>query len=376
MKKVVLVNQSTGYLMVDIANAYAKQYDKVVLIAGSIKTMERSLDRKVATDKIVAYDRTSAIKRMCTWLYGTLQIFSRLLLKYPHYEVVYVTNPPMSYLLAFFIRRPFSVIVYDIYPEALKNIGIGERNMLFRMWGGWNRRLFKRARKVYSLSKGMGQILERYVEPSKIKIIPNWSASENFHPIEKADNPFIKEHRLENKFIVLYSGNIGYTHNVEYLVDVARQLRHEPNILFLIIGDGKKKETIQEKVKEYGLESFLFLTWQDKDALPYSLAAADVAVVTLNDDTAQVSVPSKTYNLLAVGAPLLCIAPSHSELGNLVATYQNGSCFEKDKTAEMATYISELKSHPEIRLAQRENSMKAAKNFSYKNAYGYVGIER
>lgn len=371
-KNVVLVNQSTGYLMIDIVNAYAAQYDQVALIAGSIKYSERSLADKVTVDKIIAYDRNSAIRRVFTWLYGTMQILFKLLFKYRRYEVVYVTNPPMSYMLAYFIHRPYSIIVYDIYPEALKNIGITEHHPIYRLWAKWNKRLFAKAQKVITLSEGMGKVLELYVNRSQIKVIYNWSASEKLHPIGKETNPFVKQHGLENKFIVLYSGNIGYTHNVECLVDIAKYLKDDPSILFLIIGEGKKKEMIQDMVSKAQLTSFRFLTWQNKDVLPYSLSAADVAVITLNDDTAQVSVPSKTYNLLAVGAPLMCISPQNSELARLVSKFQNGSCFGKEDTENMAAYISKLKAHPEIRNELSVNSLQAAQSFTYQNAKEYV----
>lgn len=372
MRKVVLVNQSTGYLMIDIVNAYMAKYDQVVLIAGSICTMERPLENDVVIDKIIPYNRSTTIKRILTWLYGTLQVFFKLLFKYRHYEVVYVTNPPMCYLLAFFIHSSFSVIVYDVYPDALKNIGINDKSIFFRLWATWNQKLFSKAQKVFTLSDGMGEILKHYVDSSKIKIIPNWPASERLHPIEKSENLFIRKYKLEKKFIVLYSGNIGYTHNVECLVDVAKKIKDEKDILFLIIGEGMKKSMIQKCVRDSGLQTFMFLTWQDKDMLPYSLGAADIAVITLNDNTAQLSVPSKTYNLLAVGAPLLCIAPLNSELRNLVHKYQNGSCFEKSEVEEISSYISMLKNNPEIRLEQCRKSLIAARDFTYKNANKYV----
>ena len=92
----------------------------------------------------------------------------------------------------------------------------------------------------------------------------------------------------------------------------------------------------------------------------------------MNDDTAQVSVPSKTYNLLAVGAPLMCISPQNSELASLINKFQNGSCFEKNDTEKMAAYISKLKAHPEIRKRLSINSLQAAQSFTYRNSKEYV----
>lgn len=372
MKKVVLINQSTGYLMIDIVNAYADEYDKVSLIAGSVKVMERPLKDMVVVDKIIAYNRKSSIKRLFTWCWGTLQVFFKLLFNYKGYEVVYVTNPPMCYLLALFFKNFFSVIVYDIYPDALRNIGIREGNMLYKCWERWNRRIFSKASKVITLSEGMGKILEKYVDKKRIRVVPNWVASEQFHPIEKNVNPFVQKYSLGDKFIVLYSGNIGYTHNVEYMIEVANFLKEEVDIQFLIIGEGKKKETLKNMVKEYGLSSCLFLTWQEREMLPYSLGAADVAVVTLNDETAQVSVPSKTYNLLAVGVPLLCIASKHSELAGLISCYNNGVCFDKNAIHSMADYILSLKNNLEYYKQLSDNSLNAAKYFTFQNAKKYV----
>lgn len=372
MKKVVLINQSTGYLMIDVVNAYTSKYDHVSLIAGSIKVTERSLNDGVKVDKIIAYNRDSTLKRIFTWCWGTIQIFLKLLFNYRGYEIVYVTNPPMCYLLPLLLHRPFSVIVYDIYPDALRNIGVKENNWLYRCWTQWNRIVFSKALKVITLSAGMGKVLEKYTYKDRIKVISNWAASENFYPIKKTENRFLQMHSLNGKFTVLYSGNIGYTHNVECLIEIARILKNEVDIQFLIIGEGKKKEALINMAKEYGLSSCRFFTWQDRDTLPYSLCAADVGVVTLNDETAQVSVPSKTYNLLAVGAPLLCIAPKCSELANLVSHYDNGACFEKSEIRLMADYILSLKNTPQLCKRLSGNSFSAAKDFTHKNAQFYV----
>lgn len=372
MEKVVLVNQSTGYLMIDIVNAYVAKYDKVALIAGGIKCNERSLSEKVKVSRIIAYDRSSTVKRLISWIIGTCQIFFLLLLRYRKWRVVYVTNPPMSYLLSLVLRQRFSVIVYDVYPEALQNIGINVDNLLYRIWKRWNRMLFSRADAIYTLSWGMKKLLSEYVSEEKIRVIPNWPASNHLHPIAKKDNPFIVRLGLDKKFIVMYSGNIGYTHKVECIIEVARILRNDSDILFLIIGEGGKKSDIMQLVDHYGLTNCRFLTWQDPSVMPYSLAAADVAVVSLSGNASQVSVPSKTYNLLAVGAPLLCIASHETELYRLVSLYQNGACFDENQIREMANYILELKSQPILQAKLSNNSQIAAREFTYYNAQRYV----
>ena len=370
--KIVFINQSTGYLMIDIVNAFASQCKKTALIAGSIKENERSLNPSTKVDKIVEYNRTSIFKRLLTWVWGTIQIYFKLLFKYRGWYVVYVTNPPLSYLLSLCLKNPFSVIVYDIYPDALTNIGIKKTNFLYRKWIKWNNKLFDKADKIFTLSDGMKKQLSSYTDNNKIESIPNWSASTKLHPINKEENIFIKSHNLTDKFIVLYSGNIGITHNVEYIIEVAKKLKNDNDIQFLIIGEGGKKKILENNVTKYGLNNCRFLTWQSVEMMPYSLASADIAVITLNDDTASLSVPSKTYNLLAVGAPLLCIAPKTSELNNLVSEYNNGRCFDKEAIKEMTEYILEVNNNPTLKKELSNNSLKSSKQFTYKNAEQYV----
>lgn len=371
-RKIVIVNQSTGDLTIDVVNAFAEQYDEVVLMAGTVKVMERELNPKVRVDKIKAYDRSSTLKRILSWLIGTMQIFCKLWVKYRSYEVMYFTNPPMSYWSALLLKSKFSIVEYDIYPDALMNIGIKKSNPIFKFWKAINRRVFAKADMIITLSDGMAETLEEYVDRSEIKVIPNWCTSSKLHPIEKKDNPFVKQHGLEDKFVIMYSGNIGYTHNVEYLVDVAEQLKNEKNVAFLIIGEGMKKQEVMSRVKAKGLDSFLFLTWQDAEMLPYSLNAADLGVVTLNEHTAKLSVPSKTYNLLACGKPLLVISPRDSEMNKILAKYDNGACFEKTEGKKMAEYICGLKSSPAEYQRLCCNSLSASKDFTYKNAELYV----
>lgn len=372
MRKVVIVNQSSGYLLTDILNAYIQEYDEVVQIYGTIKPNQRTLDPRVKLEQICAYDRSSSIKRIVTWLKGTKQIYRLLKTKYRDYEVVYVTNPPMAYLCSLKLKNPFSVIVFDTYPDALSNIGIKKGNPLFSLWAKWNRKLFARAKAVFTLSEGMAERLLNYIGRDRIKVVPCWPANSDFAPMEKSLNPFVKEHHLDGKFVVLYSGNMGLTHNVQVLVECAKRLKENAKVHFLLIGGGKKKPELEQTAREEGLTNCTFMDWLPADQLPYSLASADLGVVSLNDETALVSVPSKTYNLLAVGAPLLCIAPKSSEIAKMVGQYNNGKCFQPSEIDEMVAFIQELSQNTEALSQLSRNSLEASKDFTVDNAKLYL----
>lgn len=358
--------------MTDIVNAYVESYDEVVLIAGSIKRSERKLDPQVKIKKICEYDRSSAIKRLATWLKGTYQIYKLLKAEFQGYEVVYVTNPPSAYLSALKLKNIFSIIVFDTYPDALTNIGIGRGNVIFKLWSKWNRKLFAEAKNVFTLSNGMASRLSQYVDRNKIRVVPCWSANSKFKPITKAENPFIVKHNLQDKFVVMYSGNMGVTHNVHVLIECARKLRANKRVQFMLIGNGAKRAELESAINDEQLTNCTILDWLPADELPFSLAAADLGVVSLNDETALVSVPSKTFNLLAVGAPLLCIAPPKSEIAQMIDKYHNGAHYGANDVDKIVTYISKMSSDIELQHYYSQNSLKASRDYTVENAKMYV----
>lgn len=372
MKEVVFVNQSSGYLMIDIVNEYAETYDEVVLMAGSVKTMERNLNSKVKLCKISAYKRNTAFSRFMSWIFAGIQVFFLILLKYRKHHIVYVTNPPFGYLSSLLLTNPFSVIVYDVYPDALKNIGISENHILFRIWSRLNKRLFNKAQSIFTLSESMAMLLSKYISKNRIKIIHNWSGSENFKPIPNEQNIFSKTHNLSDKFVLLYSGNMGYTHSLEVLMEVAKLLNDDDSIRFLFVGEGHKKAELMSQAEQHNLQNCVFLTWQNADILPYSLASAHLGVVTLNDTTGMLSVPSKTYNLMAAGVPLLSIAPEKSELAILIEKYKNGRNFPVAQAGDIAEFIVYCSKNREQLNEMSDCSLRASMDFHYSNAKSYL----
>ena len=369
--KVIIVNQSTGYLMVDVVNAYSQEYDEVVLLAGKVEEHSRILSPKVFLYNIKAYNKKNVFYRILTWLISFFQSFFYLLIHGKGAMVVYVTNPPLSYFSSLFLRNKFIIIEYDIYPDALKNIGIRDDSLIFKLWTKINRKVFKKADCIITLSNGMANLLSKYVNKSKIKVIPNWG-SITMNPVPKVDNPFIKEHHLEGKFVVMYSGNIGYTHHVETIVALALLLRNEFDIHFMVIGGGGKKADLVKLVEMQGLVNCTFLDWLPAGNIVYSLSAADLSVVTLTDDTAFVSVPSKTYNILSVGSPMLCVAPEKSEIGQLVKKERCGKCYDKDHVEEMINFILQLKSDKKYYTEMVKNALNASTHYTFANANEYV----
>nr|WP_321409463.1 glycosyltransferase family 4 protein [uncultured Carboxylicivirga sp.] len=372
MRKIVFINQATGYLTIDIINAFAKEFDMVALITGSIRVQDDTLESDVEVSKIVKYNRGSHINKVLSWLWGTVQIYFLLLFKYRDYEKVFFTIPPTAYLLPITRRLPFSIIIYDLYPEALKINGLDERSLIYKWWIKRNIKILPKAHKVYTLSDHMKEGLLYYAPKIKIEVISNWSAFSEYYPIAKAENKLLIREGLQDKFIIQYSGNIGATHNVEAIIELAEYFKENDSIVFQIIGRGIRTEIIADMIKAKKLKNCLLLPFRPDEELYESLCAADLAIVTLDDKTADVSVPSKTYNLMAAGVPVMAIASINSALAKKIADYKIGTTFEKDNYSGMSDFILNLFDNPDELKTLCDNSYKASKFFSKANAGRYL----
>lgn len=371
--KILIVNQNSGYLTIDVANAFKEKYEEVVVMYGMNRVTERNFHPDIKIQKTIKYNRSSIVKRLWTWGVCTLHLFFLLLFKYRGYHVLYYTNPPMSCFNAIFFSNPFSIVVFDTYPDALRLIGIKESSFVYRLWKIVNKIVFSKAVQIITLSEGMKKQLVNYVDTEKkIKVVSVWSASDTFKPIAKESNPFLKKYNWIDKFIVLYSGNMGIGHKLEVLIDVAKQLEGNREILFLFVGEGAKKNTLIDLVNKLELQNVQFLTWQDSDTLQYSLAAGDIAVVALEPEATHASVPSKTFNYMAVGAPLLAIGSLGSELDNLIQGYDVGYYIDGEDLNEVSGIILDLYNENEKRNQYSKKSYDTSKVFNYSQSNQYL----
>ncbi|MFY8190608.1 MAG: glycosyltransferase, partial [Bacteroidia bacterium] len=175
-----------------------------------------------------------------------------------------------------------------------------------------------------------------------------------------------------DKFIIMYSGNMGLGHHLDILIDLAVVLKSHEEILFLFIGEGAKKNSLQNLVKLNQLNNVKFLTWQTATVLPFSLAAANISVVALEAGATHASVPSKTFNYMAVGSPILGIGNPNTELEKLIKQFQLGFYSEKDSIKEINEFVLELYHNNDLCAQYAQNALQASKNYTHELAKGYV----
>jgi glycosyltransferase involved in cell wall biosynthesis len=370
--KLLIVNQNAGYLTIDVTNAMLSNYDEVSVMTGRIIVTDRTFDKNVKIQKSIAYNRKSNIARFMTWILFTMHLCILLAWKYRKHTILYYTNPPFSYFNSLIYKNTMSIVVFDVYPDALGLIGLKESNWIYKLWKNMNKKIFSNAEQIITLSEGMKSQISKYTSNENIKVVSIWSATEKFKPITKSNNDFLKNHNWQDKFIILYSGNMGLGHQLNILIEAAKDLCYDTSILFLFIGEGAKKNKLKNLASSHKLENVVFLSWQSADVLPYSLAAADIAVVSLEADATNASVPSKTFNYMAVGAPVLCIGSSGSELENLIHLHQNGIFIHDNDVTKIKNFIYQLKDDKNLYQQYRKNSLEANRCYTQSLANNYI----
>ena len=371
-KQIVIVNQDAGYLMIDIANAYVSKGYQVTLMAGRVVPRKTALSQFVKLEKIIVYNKSTTFRRIATWLIAAIQIYFKIIFRYPKSQLLIVSNPPVAPLLPLFMRNKFSLLIYDTYPDALVDMGVLKRNsLIIRCWEKLNFRVFKKAEKVFTITEGMKELLSKYVHNSKLEVIPLWADTELLKPVSREENHFLIQHGLQNKFVVLYSGNIAKSGDADIMVKLARMTKDD-EIVYLIIGEGVNKPFLESEIQKHHLANCMLLPWQNTDMLPCSLSAASVSVVGLGKDVSRVAMPSKFFSYLAVGSPVISIAESESDLAKIVETNNVGRNFEDANIDEVLQFIITLKKDTVLQDEFRKNSLQTSHLFSSDNAYKFI----
>ena len=373
MKKMIFINQESGPLMVDIVNKFSQPDLNVILYTGKIIETYSKLNSNVKVRYLSTYKKYNNYVRIFTWTLFFLQTFFFLIVDLRKSTKIYFSsNPPFIYFLMLFFKNKFFVHIYDVYPDALLAFPqINQSSYVYKLFIFFNKIFFIRAEKIFTPSESMKNMLKKYTNKNKIKVVSWWADTNFIKPIKNEKNLFIKKFNLRDKFIVMYSGNLGNTHNIEKILNTARSLVHETKIIFIIIGDGAKKSIVNSFQKKYNLQNLLNLPFQDISMLPHSLTASDISIVLDSMSSKQsistASIPSKVYYLMAAGSVIYAEADNESELNRLINKYDLGLCDDSIENKNLKTFILNCFQDSDKIKKFMKNSRKASFNFTPEN---------
>ena len=174
-RKLVILNQASNYLTIGFANAFIKEFDEVVLMTGSVHVQGEDLDSQIKIHSINRWYEKPGFKKIKSYLLAMIKMWWLLMTKYRKHEVYFVSVPPMGYLLNIFLPHRFSMVIWDVYPDIFKITGMQESHPVYRIWTWLNRKSFKKAYRLFTISEKMAELLHKYVDPNKVIVQPIWS---------------------------------------------------------------------------------------------------------------------------------------------------------------------------------------------------------
>lgn len=244
-------------------------------------------------------------------------------------DVILVVSPPLtsgvvSWLLAKLRRAKTIYNVQELYPDTFVKMGrMDASSSTARVLYAVERFIYRRTDVITVICHAFENAIQtKPVTPKAIELIPNFVDIEEIQPGEK-QNLLSHELGLANKFVVLYAGNLGQTQSFDTLLTVAEQLRDHPDIRFLIVGGGTRREYIEQRVGAQNLVNVTLLPYQPRRRVPEIYATCDVGLVPLMRGTAETTLPSKLYTIMASGRAVIAAVDEDSDI---VATVREANC--------------------------------------------------
>jgi glycosyltransferase involved in cell wall biosynthesis len=327
--------EATGQLLTELTEDLADDFD-VVVVAGQpnhvapdgVEPSRTQSGVEIRRLRHTQFHKHSIFGRMCNLLTFTgAAAWAGCFLPRP--DVVVTETDP--FFLAFVGRwmqfrhgSRFVVYLQDIYPDIAVAVGKLHEGFVSRMLRRLLFGVYRRADRVVVLSRDMEQTCLRYGVPAdRLRVIPNWADTRRVTPRKEA-NDFRRRHHLEEKFVVMYSGNLGLAHPLVPILDAAEQLKGNSRIQFVFVGDGARRSELEADCRRRDLANVTFLPYQPRERLAESLSAADAHLVTMQPEATGFLMPSKLYGILASATAVIALARPDSELCQLVREHDVG----------------------------------------------------
>jgi colanic acid biosynthesis glycosyl transferase WcaI len=349
---------STGYYLTTLAEGLADTFDVNVICgqpnyaARGVKAPRRETHNGVEIHRVwsTALDKNVIVNRIVNMVsLGAVMSVKALRLFRGGDRVLVVTTPPSQpFTIAFpaLLRgAAYTLLLHDVYPEQLVATGHTSPNSaVVKILHVCNRWLYKHASKIIAVGRDMKELVEAKTAGLDIPIavIPNWADLTLVEPKARSGNALLRELGIEDKFVLLYAGNIGRPNDIETIVGCARLMREDPRFHFVFIGDGAKKNWLDTAVREKGLSNVSVLGPRPRDEQDVFLNACDVALISLVSGMWGKAMPSRTYNVMAAGKPILALTDDGSELARVIDEEAVGWHIPPENAEGLRSIIEEI----------------------------------
>jgi glycosyltransferase involved in cell wall biosynthesis len=225
------------------------------------------------------------------------------------YDIVLASSPPVTtpvigWLISKIKRSRFVLEIRDLQPESSEDFGNLNRTLFTRLLRLMMHSLYRRAERIVAVTDGIAEYVKTLGVPEERICTIKSGFSREF--INSESNGIRKKFGLEDKFLVLRAGTLGWAHALETVVEAARQLTDQPDIVFVFVGDGERRGALEGMVRDYGLKNVIFVGAQPLETIPYFLKASDVLVESLKEvPITRGTFPAKLFEYMASGRPIV-----------------------------------------------------------------------
>ena len=290
------------------------------------KKHEKKYDGKLTIHRIAMYreGKNSVLRALRYLIINVAFIWKGLKTKA---DVIFVqSTPPTQGMMAGIVgalkKTPVVYNLQDIFPDSMVNSGMtSEGSFIWKIGRKIENFSYRHSKKIIVISEDFKKnILAKGVPEEKIVVVPNWADVSGVYPVDRKDNVLIDRYGLDpDKFYITYCGNVGFTQNMDLLLEVASELKDElPDLCFVIIGDGADKERVKKRVEEEKIDNVIMLPFQPYEDIAHVFSLGDVGLIFSKPGVGNNSVPSKTWSIMAAGKPVLASFDKESELCKLI----------------------------------------------------------
>ncbi len=290
-------------------------------------------------------------------------------------DVILLTVPGLpvcipAALLGGIYGSPVILNLQDILPDAAVHVGLISNEKLIKVLTNLERFAYRIATKISVIADGFTKnIVAKGVALEKIVEIPNWVDIDFIQPLPRENNYFRKVNNLEDKFVVLYSGNIALTQGLETVIEAATYLKHITDIAVVIVGEQKALARLQNYCSKCGASNVHLLPFQPREKLPEMLAAADVGLVVQKKNVLDFNMPSKIQVLLASGRAIIASVPATGTAASAIHKSGGGIVTPPEDPQSLAASVEDLYNHRDklIRLGNKGRAY-AEQNYAFESA--------
>lgn len=264
-------------------------------------------------------------------------------------DVVYTVLPPvtMAHAAAYAAKRrgaPLVTMYGDIFPNNVIELGALSNPLLIKLCRRLEQYAYRVANKIIVHSDCYKDYMcgEAGVPPEKVSVVFNWADTQTIQPTD-LNNEFRAEHGLGDKFVVSYAGTMGPAQGLGVVIDAAEKLQDRDDIQFVLAGEGQARAELESMVNQKSLKNLLFLPMQPLPKYIQLMAASNVSLVTLDKKVSAPTVPSKIWEIMASGRPVVAAVDVKGDVPKILERSKAGIAIPPGNADALVETILKLK---------------------------------